>query len=50
MTLESQTNFPVAGILPKDETGVAQLLAEKPYLDGRGQIVAVLDQAMELQY
>lgn len=41
------TNFPVAGILPKDETGVAQLLAEKPYLDGRGQIVAVLDQGVD---
>ncbi|CAG5094699.1 Oidioi.mRNA.OKI2018_I69.XSR.g13790.t2.cds [Oikopleura dioica] len=41
------TNFPVGGILPKDETGVAQLLAEKPYLDGRGQIVAVLDQGVD---
>lgn len=40
-------NFPVAGILPKDEIGVAQLLGEKPYLDGRGQIVAVLDQGVD---
>ena len=39
--------FPVAGILPKEEIGVSSLLAQNPQVDGRGQIIAVLDQGVD---
>ena len=39
--------FPVAGILPKEEIGVSSLLATNPKIDGRGQIIAVLDQGVD---
>ena len=39
--------FPVAGLVPKRETGVASLHQLYPELDGRGVTIAVFDSAVD---
>ena len=39
--------FPVAGLVPKRETGVASLHHLYPELDGRGVTIAVFDSAVD---
>ena len=39
--------FPVAGLVPKRETGVSSLHQLYPELDGRGVTIAVFDSAVD---
>ena len=39
--------FPVAGLVPKKETGVSSLHQLYPELDGRGVTIAVFDSAVD---
>lgn len=41
------STFPLTGLLPKQETGTRQLLADHPENDGRGVVVAVFDSGID---
>lgn len=46
-TNESIINFPIHGILPKDEIEISSFLKKYPTFDGRGITVAIFDTGVD---
>ncbi|KAI8919806.1 subtilase family-domain-containing protein [Powellomyces hirtus] len=47
MGIHGLREFPVRGLLPKEETQAAQFIRNNPEYDGRGTVIAILDDGLD---